>query len=172
LLADHIGSDDSDDGVPQPIGSSRQGNTSRSDGKWEDLANNNPCSRTPGRRKEENENGDKCDLSVHGGDVVCYAVGGVVESNGDTNDSDEELADQHSESAIDQDRTTTKSFNGPERQRGRANVDEGENEGDQEHIADCTGGLKEDGGVVEDEIDSSPLLHLLQRCPQDGTAQV
>lgn len=32
--------------------------------------------------------------------------------------------------------------------------------------------LEECGSEVEDKVDTSPLLHHLQRCTEDGTAQV
>lgn len=114
---------------------------------------------------------------------------GVVESDGDTDDGDEELADQHTESAPDEERTTSELLNGIEGERGRAHVDEGEDQRDQEGVADGSSGLQEGSGVVENEVDTSPvlklafarftrvqmnspLLHHLQRGAQDCAADV
>lgn len=176
---DHVGGDDGDDGVPQPVGSSGQSNTTRSDRQREDLTNDNPGTRTPGGGEEEDEDGDEGDLSIDSGDVVGNVLGsvggigvGLVETNGDTNDGDEELADEHTKSTEDEDGTATESLDSPERQRSGADVDQGEDEGDQEGVADGTGGLEEGSRVVEDEVDTSPLLHHLHRGTEDGSSQV
>lgn len=96
----------------------------------------------------------------------------LIETNSDTNDGDEELADQHAQGTPDKERSATDLLNGVEGDRGGANVDEGEDQGDQERVGDGAGRLQERGRVVEDEVDTSPLLHHLQRGSQDGTAQV
>lgn len=53
---------------------------------------------------------------------------GVVETNGDTNDGAEELADQHAEGSVEQDGASAPLLNGVERDGGRADVDEGEDQ--------------------------------------------
>jgi hypothetical protein len=179
---DHVGGDDSDDGVPQPVGGGGEGNTTRSDGKREDLTDQNPGTRAPGGSEEEDEDGNEGDLGVDSRDVVgagkivtSSGVGdgvGVVETNGNTDNSDNKLADQHAEGTPDEERTTTELLNSVEGDGGRADVDEGEDQRDQEGVADGTGGLEERSRVVEDEVDTSPLLHHLQRGTKDGLAQV
>lgn len=176
---DHVGGDDGDDGVPQPVGSSGQSNTTRSDRQREDLTNDNPGTGTPGGGEEEDEDGDESNLSVDGGNVVGNVLGrvagigvGLVETNGNTNDGDQELTDKHTKSTENEDSTATKSLNGPERQRSGADVDQGEDQGDQEGVADGAGRLEEGSGVVEDEVDTSPLLHHLERGTEDGSSQV
>jgi hypothetical protein len=191
LRADHVWGDDGDDleeckllreesgegclstyGVPEPVGGGGQSNTTRADGQREDLADDDPGSRTPGRGEEEDEDGNEGDLGVDGGDVVgdggSGGVGGgdvdqvsLVETNSDTNNGDEELADQHAQGAPDEKRSTTDPLNGVEGNRGGADVDEGENQGDQEGVGDGAGRLQERGRVVEDEVNTSPLLHHL-----------
>lgn len=96
----------------------------------------------------------------------------LVESNGNTDNAYKELADQHTKGTPDEERATSELLNGVEGNWGRAHVNESEDEGDQEGVGDGSGGLQERGGVVEDEVDTSPLLHHLERCSQDGTAQV
>ena len=97
---------------------------------------------------------------------------GVVETDSNTDDSNEELADEHTESTPDEEWATAEFLNSVERNWGGADVDQGEDERDQEFVADGTGGLQERGGVVEDEVDTSPLLHHLKGSTQDGTTQV
>lgn len=97
---------------------------------------------------------------------------GLVETNSDTDDGDEELADQHTKGTPEEKRTTTNLLHCVERDGGRADVDESEDEGDDEGVADSTSRLEEDGGVVEDEVDTGPLLHHLQRGTEDGLAEV
>lgn len=165
VLADHVGGDDSDDGVPQPVGSSRETNATRSDGEREDLANDDPGTGTPGGGKEEDEDGNEGDLGVDsadvvGSDLVRVVVGGsgvgVVETDSDTDDGNEELADKHTEGTDDEDAAATEALDGPEGQGGREDVDQGEDERDEETVVDGTSGLEEGGGVVEDEVDTSP----------------
>lgn len=110
--------------------------------------------------EEEDEEADECDLSIDGRDVVRDRLlesglkVGLVKSNGDTNDGNDELADKHAKGTIDEERTTTETLDGPERQWSRKHVDQGEDEGDQEGVLDRTSGLQEGSRVVEDEVDT------------------
>jgi hypothetical protein len=164
-LANHVGGDDSNDGVPEPVGGGGQTNTTRSDGDGEDLANDDPGTRTPGGSEPEDEDGDEGNLGVDSADVVGESgirVGlgrsgvSVVETDSNTNDSNDELADKHTEGTDEKDTAATESLNGPERQRSGEDVDEGEDERDEESVGDGTGGLEEGSRVVEDEVDTSP----------------
>ena len=96
----------------------------------------------------------------------------MVEADSDTNDGDEELADQHAESTPNEQWSTAKLLNSVEGDRGRADIDQGEDQGDQEGVVDSAGRLKEGSRVVEDEVDTSPLLHHLERGAENGTTQV
>lgn len=168
LLADHVGGDDGNDGVPEPVGGGGETNTTGSDGEREDLADDDPCSWTPGGGEEEDEDGDEGNLSVDSASVVgtrkwvaTIWVGnfvGVVKADGDTNNGDEELADQHAKSTPEKDETTSKSFDCVERDRSRADIDQCEDQRDQETVFDGAGGLQEGSGVVEDEVDTSPVV--------------
>lgn len=177
---DHIRGDDSDDGVPQPVGRSRQGNTAGADGQGEDLADEDPRAGTPGGGEEEDEDGNEGDLCIDGGDVVGDGDGGVagtdrvslVETDGHTDNADNEETDAHAGGAENQNGATAEFLDSVERDRGRADVDESEDQGDEEGVADGAGGLEEGCGVVEDEVDTSPLLHHLERSAQDGKTQV
>lgn len=97
--------------------------TTRSDWEREDLANHDPSARTPSRGEEEDKNSNESDLGIDGGDVVGdSSVGvlgagvgvGVVETDGNTNDGNEELAAQHTKGTDNQNGATTESLNGPE----------------------------------------------------------
>jgi hypothetical protein len=177
INTDHVRGDDSDDGVPEPVGGGGESNTTGTDGKREDLANKNPSTRTPGGGEEEDEDGDEGNLSVDGRDVVglgsAVSEGGrVVESLGDTNDGGQELANQHAESTVQQKCAATELLHSVEREGSRADVDEGEDQGDQEGVRDGAGRLEERCGVVEDEVDTSPLLHHLKGGTENGLAEV
>lgn len=182
ILVDHVRSDDGDDSVPEPVGGGGEGDTTRSDGEGEDFTDQDPGTRTPGGGEEEDEDGDEGNLSVDGRDVVgagkrvtTSGVGdivGVVETDGNTNDGDDKLADQHTEGTPDEQRTTTELLNSPEGDGCRADVDEGEDQGDQKGVGDSASRLEERCGVVEDEVDTGPLLHHLERGTENGLAQV
>ena len=131
--------------VPKPVGCGGKGNTTGADREREDLANDDPGTRAPGAGKEEDEDGDEGDLGVDGRDVDGTSLTsgveeGLVETDGDTNDGNEELADQHAKSTPDEQRTTTPLLNGVEGDGGGADVDEGEDQGDQECVADGASG--------------------------------
>lgn len=96
----------------------------------------------------------------------------VVETDSDTNDGDKELADGHTSGTPQKDGAATKALHSPEGQGGGADVDEGEDERDQEGVADGTSGLQEGSRVVEDEVDTGPLLHHLEGSTENGLAQV
>lgn len=164
-------------GIPQPVGGGGETDTAGSDGEREDLANDNPGTGAPSGGEEEDVDGDKGDLGIDGRDVVGNAVSsgvemGLVETNRHTDDTDEELANEHTKGTPDQKWATTKLLNGVEGERGRTDVDTIEDQGDQEGVGDGTGRLQEWGRVVEDEVDTGPLLHHLKRRAEDGSAQV
>lgn len=177
VTANHVRGNNGNDGVPEPVGGSGEGNTARTDGDGEDLANKNPGTRAPGRGEEEDVDGNQSNLGIDGGDVVSDSATaavrvGLVETDSDTNNSDDELADEHPKGTEDEKRTTTILLYGVEGKRSGEDIDEGEDERHQEGIADSTSGLQEGGGEVEDEVDTSPLLHHLKRGTEDGTTQV
>merc|ERR1712137_617170 len=154
---DHVGGDDGDDGVPEPVGGGGEGNTTRADGEREDLTDEDPGTRTPCGGEEEDEDGDERNLGVDGRDVVGTggAVGeggGVVESLSDTDDGNQELADQHTESTEEEECTATELLHSVEGKRGGADVDEGEDERDQEGVGDGASRLQEGSGVVEEAV--------------------
>ena len=110
--------------VPQPVGSGGESNTTGTDRKREDLANQDPSTRTPGGGEEENVDTDE---GNHGLGCVVAAIGG-------TDDGDDELADNHAQSTPDQKRATSESLNGPEGDGSGAHVDESRNETNEERV--------------------------------------
>ena len=161
--SDHVGGDDGDDAVPHPVGRGGQGDAAGADGKGKDLADDDPGAGAPGGREEEDEDADEGDLGL---DRVGVAA---VDGPGD---GDDELADDHSERAPEEQRATPEFLDGPEGDGGRAHVHQGGDEADQEGIVDGTEILEEGGPKVEDEVDPGPLLHHLHGGPQYGAAQV
>lgn len=101
----HIGGDDCNDTIPEPVACYAHGHTSRSDAEWEHLSNNHPSSRSPGGRKEENIEADECNFD--------FDNRGIVASHGSCN-GDDELADNHAQSTENQKWSPTEAFNGPE----------------------------------------------------------
>ena len=85
----------------------------------------------------------------------------MVAAVGHTDDGADELADEHAESTPDEQRATAEFLDGPERDGGRAHVDEGGDEGDEEGVADRSKRLEEGSPEVEDKVDARPLLHHL-----------
>ena len=62
----HVGGDNGNDSVPEPVGGGGESDTTRSDGEREDLANDDPGAGAPGGGEEEDEDGDEGNLSVDG----------------------------------------------------------------------------------------------------------
>lgn len=84
------------------------------------------------------------------------------------NNTDDELHDDHSAAPNDKDPATTEAFDNPEGEGGRADVDEGRDEGDEERILDRAEGGEEDGSEVEDKVNTSQLLHHLHENTYSG----
>lgn len=91
----------------------------------------------------------------------------VVEADGDTDNGDQELADQHAESTPEENRTTAESLDCPERQGRGANVDQGENERDKKSVVNGSSRLQERGGIIEDEVNTSPTVLVSSKLPDD-----
>ncbi|KAG7847878.1 hypothetical protein KL941_002057 [Ogataea angusta] len=163
VAVNHVRGDDGNDTVPQPVGGGRQTDTSGSDWQWENLSDNNPGSRTPGRSKEEDVDADEGDHGTDGFLVV------AVDGTGNGHDK---LTHNHTCGTVDHERTTAEFLNRVERQRSRHHVDDGGDHGDQELVVDGAELLEEGGTEVEDEVDTGPLLHHLHGGSEDGFSEV
>ena len=176
VLTNHVRRNDGDDGIPQPIRSSGESNATRADGNREDFASNNPCTRAPGGSEAENVDANERNLGIDGSDIVGDWISinfvGVVETDGVADGGNNELAHEHSEGTPDEERATTESLDCPERYRGRQDIDKCEDEGDEESITNGVRRLEERSRVVEDEVDTRPLLHHLDGCSQDSATKV
>ena len=133
--------------VPQPVRSSGQGDTTRSDRQREDLADHDPGAWTPGAGEEEDVDADK---GNHGADGL--GVGTI----GHTENGDDELADHHAQGTPQQQRATADLLDGVEGERCRKHVDNGGDHAQQEGVLDGTQLLEEGGSKVEHEVDTSP----------------
>lgn len=127
------------------------------------TANDDPGTGTPGAGKEEDVDADE---GNHGRD------GRGALTVGDADDGDEELADDHAQGTPEEQGATTDFLDGVEGDRGGADIDDGGDHAQEEGVLDCTKLLEEDGTVVEDEVDTSPLLHHLEGGTEDSTADV
>ena len=145
MLAHHVGGDDGDDAVPEPVTRGGESDAAGADGDWEDLADDDPGAGAPGGGEEEDVDADESDEGSG-----CAVVIGESSTDG----SDDELANDHAEGTPDEDRAAAEALDGPERDRGGADVDNGKNHGDEERVVDRAEGLEENRGVVEDEIDT------------------
>lgn len=184
VSANHVGCNDGNNRVPQPVGGGGQTNTTGTNGKREDFTNDDPSAWAPSRSKPEDENGNERDLSIDGSLVLgdgrvlagirarVRVRDGMVKASSNTNNGDDELAHQHAESTNQQNRAAAESFDRPERDGGGKDVDDGKDHGGQEDVGNGLGRLEEGGREVEDEVDASPLLHHLQRGAQNSAAQV
>ena len=107
--------------IPEPVTSSGETNTAGANWQRENLANDDPSTRSPCRCEEEDVDAYECDHCPDYGWIVAVHC---------THDGDQEFADQHTQGTPDEQRPTTESFNGPEGDRGRAHVDESGDQAD------------------------------------------
>ena len=98
-------------------------------------------------------------------------VGSVLSGSG-TNSTDDELHDNHACGTEDEKRATSNLLDHDERGGGREHVDKRGDERDQEGVVDGTKLLEENGSKVEDEVDTSQLLHGLHEDTESSTASV
>jgi len=105
----------SDTEVPQPVGGSGERQRLGTNVEGVDFTNNDPSDGTPGG----SETGD---VQAHEGDKG-FLTGLVVNGDGDTNDSDEELADTHPCGTPDEEGTTTESLDTPHAGDGHEHID-------------------------------------------------
>ena len=146
--------------VPEPVGRSGDTNTAGPNWKREDLSDNNPRTWAPGGSEEGDVETDEGDHSRDSSIIMFFSLAGR-----NTNDADDELHDDHSCASDDEDFAATEAFDDPEGEWGRADVDEGRNERNEEGVRDRAEGGEEDGSEVEDEVDTSQLLHHLHKDP-------
>ena len=142
--------------IPEPVGRGRDTNTAGSNWKRENLSDDHPRTRAPGGSEE----GDvEADEGNHSRDSSAIMLG--APARGNTNDTDDELHNDHSCASDDEDLAATEAFDCPKGYGGGADVDEGCDEGDEEGVLDRAEGGEEDGSEVEDEVDTGQLLHHL-----------
>jgi len=153
--------------VPEPVGGGGETDTAGADWQREDLADDDPGGWTPGGGKEGDVDADEGDHGLDSGLVVL-----AWSASSDTDDTDDELGDDHASGTEDQNATTAETLNDPEGQWGAADVDEGGDERDQERVVDRAEGLEEDGTEVEDEVDTGELLHHLHEDTEKSAADV
>ena len=82
-------------------------------------------------------------------------------ASGNTNNADDELHNDHSCASDDEDLTATEAFDRPKGYWSGEDVDERRDERDEERVLDRAKGFEEDSSKVEDEVDTSQLLHHL-----------
>ena len=113
--------------VPQPVGGGRETNATRTDWKREDFANNDPGTRTPGGREEEDVNADERNHGLDGVRVVAVR---------NADDAHDEFGDEHAHGAPDQEGATAEFLDGPKGEGRGEDVDDGGDHADHEGVID------------------------------------
>jgi hypothetical protein len=119
--------------VPEPVGGGGKGDTTGSDWKRENLADDNPRARAPSGGKHGDVDADECN---HGRDGGLVGINSLVLADGDTDDSNDVLGDDHSSSTKDEEVTATNSLNQVEGNWSGAHVYERGDQTDQERVGD------------------------------------
>lgn len=89
-----------------------------------------------------------------------------------TNDSCDELGNNHSSTTDKKNLTASKSLNDIEGEWRRQHVDQRCNERNQKRVFDRLQGLEKGGTEIEDEVDTSKLLGALKTYSKQSTAHV
>jgi hypothetical protein len=97
---------------------------------------------------------------------------GSVLSSSSADGTDNELHDDHTSGTEDEKRATSNLLDHDKRGWGGEHVDQSGNERDQEGVGDGTKLLEENGSKVEDEVDTSQLLHGLHENTDGSTTGV
>ena len=126
ILVHEVWGDNGHDAVPEPVGGGGETNTTGSDWEREDLADNDPGTWSPGGGEHEDVEANECDHGRGGRCGITTII--LLFSGGETNGSDNELADNHSGSTNDQKVASTETLNHPECEWGGADVDKGGDE--------------------------------------------
>jgi len=113
------------------------------------IPNQDPANGTPGRGEEKDEDADEGNHGLDGGIVMLLRATGC-----DTNDSDNELADDHAGTAVDQEGPTANLLDGPKGDGSRDDVDKRRDERHEEGVVDRAELLEKGHAEVEDEVDA------------------
>lgn len=168
---DQVGGNNGNDAVPHPVRCGGETNTAGTDRDREDLTDHDPGCGTPGGSEEEDVNADERDHSRDGTGVVqALVVVGLASSN--TDDTNNELCDNHAQRTPDEDGATAELLNHPEGEWGGADVHERGDQGDEEGVGDGAKGLEEHRAEVEDEVDTGKLLHHLHEDTDERSSDV
>jgi hypothetical protein len=86
--------------------------------------------------------------------------------------ANDELSNYHAQSTPDENTAAAIRLDHVEAKRGGANVDEGDDKGDQEGVADCAQAGEKGSIEINNEVDTSQLLHHLHQDPNSGTTAI
>lgn len=126
---DEVGSGVTNAEVPEPVGGGSHGHGFGTDLKRIDLSSDDPCDGTPSRSEERDVDADEGDENL--------LASLIVDRDGYTNDSDEELADEHTSRTPQKQTTTTNAINGEDTRNSHTDVDDIGGDGDQEWVRDA-----------------------------------
>ena len=115
ILVHHVGSNDTDNAVPEPITRRRERHALGADWQGEQLADDDPCGRAPGRGERENVDADEGDE-----DFACRARAG----GGGADYADDEFADEHQQCAVDEKGAAAEALDGVKGEGRGADIDD------------------------------------------------
>jgi len=152
--ADEVRVDDGDDSVPEPVRSGTEADAAGANGKGKDLADDDPCCRTPGCGEEGDEDAEERDFGGGAGSGFVFV--------GDAHGSSDELTDHHADCSPNQESAAAELFYGVEGDGGDDAVDQVTDDLGDEGVLDGFEIAEEDRAVVEDEVHAGPLLEHLE----------
>ena len=153
-IVDHVGGGVSNGEVEEPVAGGGHGERLGTDLEREDLTGNDPGDWAPGAGEEEDVDADECDQSLLGSHVL--------NTSDSTGNSDDELADSHTDGTEEEKVAATPLLDKVETGKGGGDVDARGNHSDNKGVPD-TRVLEEGSSVVEDEVDTSELLKRLKQ---------
>lgn len=153
-VVDHVRGGVSNGEVEEPVAGGGHGERLGTDLEREDLTSNDPGNWTPRAGEEEDVDADECDQGLLGSQVL--------NTSDSTGNSDDELADSHTDGTEEEEVAATPLLDEVETWKGGGDVDARGNHSDNKGVLD-TRVLEEGSTIVEDEVDTSELLKRLER---------
>lgn len=166
----HILGGKTNDEVEHPVGGSDDGNTTRTHTGGEDFLSKDPCDGTPGVGEVDSEEPDEDDGNPtlgNGKMLVLVPLGFVDTLNG----SDDDVADEHTNSTGNQESLTTKSVQEEDGRKSEDDLQDTSNTGSEKISGSGreTERLEDLRSIVQNSVDTSELLANHHTTSQDDT---
>lgn len=168
----HVLGGKTNDEVEHPVGGSDDGNTTRTHTSGEDLLSKDPCDGTPGVGEVDSEEPDEDNgnPTLSNGEMLVLVPLGLVDT---LNGSDDDVADEHTNSADNQESLTTELVQEEDGRKSEEDLQDTSDTGSEEISGSGreTERLEDLRSIVQNSVDTSELLANHHTTSQDDTLE-